>query len=145
MAYGLEASEDDLPFRLKLWLDRVFASARAIETDAVSTLKAKKRQLENTLADILNARPACELAEALRAKFARASPQLLTFMDFPGEVEITNNASERALRPAVIQRKNTNGFRSMWAAQGDCAVRTVTDTAKISGQTPFQTITATLA
>ena len=86
-----------------------------------------------------------ELAEALRTKFARASPQLLTFMDFPGEVEITNNASERALRPAVIQRKNTNGFRSMWAAQGDCAVRTVTDTAKISGQKPFQTITATLA
>lgn len=145
VAYGLEASDDDLPFRLKLWLDRVFASARAIETDAASTLKAKKRQLENTLADILSARPGCELAEALRAKFARASPQLLTFMDFPGEVEITNNASERALRPAVIQRKNTNGFRSMWAAQGDCAVRTVTDTAKISGQTPFQTIAATLA
>ena len=55
------------------------------------------------------------------------------------------NAAERALRPAVIQRKVTNGFRSMWAAQGDCAVRTVIDTAKITGQTPFQTITATLA
>ncbi len=145
VAYGLEASEDELAFRLELWLDRVYALARSIETYARSTLKARKRQLENTLADILLSRPACEVAEALRAKFARASPQLLTFLDFPGQVEITNNACERALRPAVIQRKNTNGFRSMWAARGDCAVRTVTDTAKLAGQSPYQTITATLA
>ena len=47
----------------------------------------------------------------LRAKFARASPQLLAFLDFPGQVDVTNNACERALRPAVIQRKNTNGFK----------------------------------
>ena len=144
VAYGLEASEDDTPFRLKLWLDKLFALARSIGTYADSTLKVKKRQLDNMLADILLARPTCEVAGTLRAKFARASPQLLTFLDFPGEVEVTNNACERALRPAVIQRKNTNGFRSMWAAKGDCAVRTVTDTARLSGQTPFQTIIATL-
>ncbi|MCP4999024.1 MAG: IS66 family transposase [Hyphomicrobiales bacterium] len=144
VAYGLEASQDDVPFRLKLWLSQVFALARNIGTYAASTCKAKKRQLENTLADILLERPDCEVAETLRAKFARASPQLLTFLDFPGEVEVTNNACERGLRPAVIQRKNTNGFRSMWAARGDCAVRTVTDTAKLTGQPPFQTILATL-
>ncbi len=145
VAYGLEASQDDVPFRLKLWLDKVFALARIIGTYAASTLSAKKRQLENTLADILIERPVCEVAEALRAKFARASPQLLTFLDFPGQVDVTNNACERALRPAVIQRKNTNGFRSMWAARGDCAVRTVTDTGKLAGQSPFQTIITTLA
>ncbi|MCP5082542.1 MAG: IS66 family transposase [Alphaproteobacteria bacterium] len=145
VAYGLEASADDTPFALKLWLDKVFILARAIETYAASTLKTKKRQLENALADILLSRPDCEVAEALRAKFARASPQLLTFMDHPGQVEATNNACERALRPAVIQRKNTNGFRSMWAATGDCAVRTVTDTARLTGHKPFQTILKTLA
>lgn len=145
VAYGLEVSDDDLPFALKLWLDKVFALARDIKTYALSTLKAKKRELDNSLADILNTSPRCEVAESLRAKFARASPKLLTFLDFPGQVEVTNNACERALRPAVIQRKVTNGFRSMWAAEGDCAVRTVTDTAKITGQTPFQTIIATLA
>jgi transposase len=145
VAYGLEASDDDLPFRLKLWLDKLFALARNIENYAASTLEAKKRQAENALADILRARPACDVAEKLRAKFARASPRLLTFLDFPGEVEVTNNACERALRPAVIQRKVTNGFRSMWAAEGDCAVRTVTDTAKLSGKSPYQTIIETLA
>ncbi len=144
VAYGLEASDDDLPFHLKIWLDSVFRLAHDIGTYAMSTLKAKKRELDNNLAEILNANPVCEVAEKLRAKFARASPRLLTFLDFPGQVEVTNNACERALRPAVIQRKVTNGFRSMWAAEGDCAVRTVTDTAKLKGQTPFQTITQIL-
>jgi len=144
VAYGLEVSADDTPFALKLWLDKVFVLARTIGMYAASTLKTKKRQLENALAEIVRERPDCEVAEALRAKFARATPQLLTFMDFPGQVEVTNNACERALRPAVIQRKNTNGFRSMWAAQGDCAIRTVTDTARLQGQKPFQTILTTL-
>jgi transposase len=40
---------------------------------------------------------------------ARQAP----FCSFPGEVEPTNNGSERALRPAVIQRKVTNGYRAM--------------------------------
>ncbi len=134
-----------VPLRLKLWLDKVLALGRNITNFATSTLKAKKRTLENTLADILATSPECEIAKTIRAKLARASPRLLTFLDYPGEVEITNNACERALRPAVIQRKVTNGFRSMWAAQGDCAVRTVVDTGKLSGQTPFQTLLTTIS
>ena len=70
---------------------------------------------------------------------------VLTFVEYLGEVEVTNNACERALRPAVIQRKVTNGFRSMWAAEGDCAVRTVVDTAKLSGKSPFQTLLTTIS
>ena len=145
IAFALEASDDMVPLRLKLWLDKVFALARNITSFAASTLKAKKRTLENTLADILMTSPECEIAETVRAKLARASPRLLTFLDYPGEVEVTNNACERALRPAVIQRKVTNGFRSMWAAEGDCAVRTVVDTGKLSGKSPFQTILTTIA
>jgi transposase len=145
VAFALEASDDMVPFRLKLWLDKLFAVARDITSFAASTLKAKKRALENTLVDILASNPKCEIAETVRAKLARASPRLLTFLDYPGEVGVTNNACERALRPAVIQRKVTNGFRSMWAAQGDCAVRTVVDTGKLSGISPFQTLLATIS
>ncbi len=145
VAFALEASDDMVPLRLKLWLDKVFALARNVTSFATSTLKAKKRELENTLADILASSPKCDIAETVRAKLARASPRLLTFLDYPGKVEVTNNGCERALRPAVIQRKVTNGFRSMWAAKGDCAVRTVVDTAKLSGQSPFQTLLATIA
>ncbi|MCP4183899.1 MAG: transposase [Hyphomicrobiales bacterium] len=137
IAFALEASDDMVALRLKLWLDKVFTLACDITGFAASTLKAKKRQLENTLADILASSTSCEIATTLQAKLARASPRLLTFVDYPGEVKVTNNACERALRPVVIQRKVTNGFRSMWAAEGDCAVRTVVDSGKLSGKTPF--------
>jgi transposase len=145
VAYAVQASCDMVPFRLKLWLDKVFQLAQGLTTYAASTVRRKRRDIEATLADILATRPTCEIAETVRAKMARASPRLLTFLDYPGEIEITNNGCERALRPAVIQRKVTNGFRSMWAAQGDCAVRTVVDTEKLNGNSPFQTIFATLA
>ena len=59
---------------------------------------------------------------------------------------MTNNACERALRPAVVQRKVTNGYRAMWAAQGEAAIRTVVDTARLSpGPPAFSTILKTLA
>ena len=55
--------------------------------------------------------------------------------------EATNNARERDLRPAVVQRKVTNGYRAMWAAQGEADVRTVIDTARLKpGANRFQTI-----
>ena len=145
IAYAVEASDDMVPLRLKMWLDRVFQLASNLTSFAASTVRTKRRELENTLADILASNPQCEIAETIRAKLARASPRLLTFLDHPGVVEVTNNGCERALRPAVIQRKVTNGFRSMWAAQGDCAVRTVVDTQKLNGSSPFKTILTALA
>ena len=134
------SSDNVVAFRLKLWLDRAFALARDIETFAASTLSAKRRTLERDLDAILDAATTCPLTRELLAKIARARDQLLTFCDFPGEVEATNNESERRLRPCVIQRKVTNGYRAKWAADNEAAVRTVVDTARISGVGPFQTI-----
>lgn len=88
---------------------------RARSQPSASTLAAKRRALERRLADILEAPTRCDLAHDLQRKFRRAHDQLLTFVEFPGAVEVTNNACERALRPAVIQRKVTNGYRAMWA------------------------------
>src|SRR4051794_39820139 len=116
VAYAREASEDPLPFRLELWLRSVFDLAGAITTFASSTLAAKRRALERRLADILEAPTRCDLVHNLQRKFRRARDQLLTFVAFPGAVEVTNNACERALRPAVVQRKVTNGYRAMWAS-----------------------------
>ena len=145
IAYGQEASGDLLPFHLRLWMNRVFALAKDIASYAASSIARKKRELEQTLSELLRRPSPCDTAEDLRKKMLRASPKLLTFLDFPGEVDATNNACERDLRPSVIQRKVTNGFRSIWAAKGDCAVRTVADTAKLRGQTPWKTVNLTLA
>ena len=88
---------------------------------------------------------ALQLARDIQAKIARARDQLLTFCDHPGEVEATTNNSERALRPSVVQRKVTNGYRAMWAAEAEADVRTTIDTARLKGADPFHTIMAALA
>lgn len=144
-AFALEHGEDDLPLRIKLWFARVFALARDITSFATSTLAVKKRKLKKQLDDILAATSSCKLARKLQAKIGRAKEQLLVFCDYPGEVDATNNGSERKLRPSVIQRKVTNGYRAMWAAQAEAHVRTTVDTAKLKGANPFHTILNTLA
>src|SRR5215211_2489696 len=145
VAYAREASEDPVPLRLELWLRSAFDLAGAITSFAASTLAAKRRSLERRLAEILEAPTRCDLARDIQSKFRRAHDQLLTFVAFPGAVAVTNNACERALRPAVVQRKVTNGYRAMWAAEGEAAVRTVVDTVQLSpGASAFSTILKTV-
>ena len=144
-AFALEHGSDDLPLRFKLWFGKAFDLARDIASFAASTIASKKRELKKQLAALLAAATGCDLARQLQAKIGRAQEQLLTFCDYPGEVEATNNGSERKLRPCVIQRKVTNGYRAMWAAQAEADVRTTVDTARLTGANPFQTILDTLA
>ena len=145
-AYAVEASDDFLPVRLKLWLQKAFALSHGITEIATSTIAAKRRALERSLADILTTPATCDLSAALQRKVANARDQLLTFADHPGLVAPTNNACERALRPAVIQRKVTNGYRSRWAAEGEADIRTVVDTAALkSPGNRFATILQTVS
>ena len=144
-AFAFEHGSDDLPFRFKLWLGKAFDLARTIADFAASTLARKKRELERQLETLLAAPTRCDLARELQAKIGRARDQLLTFCDYPGEVDVTNNTSERKLRPSVIQRKVTNGYRAMWAAQAEADVRTTIDTARLHGANPFNVIVSILA
>ena len=95
VAYALDAGDDTLALRLKLWLDGAFALARTITTSAPSTVTTKRRKLERSLGDILAAPATCDLARDIQNRMRRARDQLLTFASFPGRVEPTNNACER--------------------------------------------------
>lgn len=72
-------------------------------------------------------------ARRLQARFVKHRDKLLTFLHYDG-VPPTNNASEQALRPSVIHRKVTNGFRSEWGAQTYAALESVLATAKQRGE-----------
>ncbi len=145
VAYALEAGDDILALRLKLWLDAAFALARSVTTLAPSTVASRRRKLERSLSDVLAAPAVCDLARDIQTRMRRARDQLLTFASFPGQVEATNNACERDLRPAVVQRKNTNGYRAMWSAKGEAAVRTVVATTRLtSGASTFSTVMSTV-
>ena len=144
VAYVVEASDDPVPWRLQLWLQSVFALAGRATDLATSTLAAKRRTLDRQLRAILATPSGCDLTRALQAKIGRASEKLLVFLDYPGLVEATNNGCERSLRPAVVQRKVTNGYRAKWAADGEAAIRTVVDTARLAGDSAFGTIFKTV-
>src|SRR4051795_4502128 len=110
VAYAVEASNDPVPWRFQIWLNAVLALSGQATRLAASPLPAKRRSLDRQLAAILVPASRCDLTRALQAKISRAREQLLTFLDHPGRVAVTNNACERALRPAVVQRKVTNGY-----------------------------------
>jgi transposase len=146
VASAVEVSDDPVPWRLQLWLNAAFGLSGQVTTLAASTLSAKRRTRERQLTGILGATSSCDLTRALQAKISRARDQLLTVLDHPRVVEATNNACERALRPAVVQRKVTNGYRAMGSAEGEAAIRTVVDTARLTpGATAYGTILATVS
>jgi len=57
----------------------------------------------------------------------------------------TNNGSERELRPSVIYRKITNGFRSQWGADLFAAIRSVISTGARNQRDPFAAVHAALS
>ena len=56
------------------------------------------------------------------------------------DVPFTNNVSERHLRPSVIFRKVTNGFRREWGAETYAAFRSVVSAAKANGASVLETV-----
>ena len=54
----------------------------------------------------------------------------------------TNNVSEQEIRPSVIFRKVTNGFRSDWGPGIHAGYRSVTGTARRQGQSAWTAIQA---
>jgi len=56
-----------------------------------------------------------------------------------------NNACERALRPSVIFRKVTNGFRAAWGAKVYAAAASVIATGRLHGLSALAALQAALA
>jgi transposase len=96
----------------------------------------RSAELENRLERLLKRPLSGGDAQRLRQRFWDHREHLLTFLHYPG-VPPTNNACERALRPSVIHRKVTNGFRSEWGAHAYAALQTIIATARLNGQRVF--------
>ena len=96
-------------------------------------------EIEHKLDALLDQQPASAQSRKLSSRFRLHRDKLLTFLYYP-EVPPTNNQSEQALRPSVIHRKVTNGFRSDWGAQAYANLQSVIATAKIKGQKVFEVL-----
>jgi transposase len=78
-------------------------------------------------------------AVKLQRRYLKHRQSLFVFLDRT-DVPPTNNVSERALRPAVVHRKVTGGFRSEWGARTYAALASVIDTAALKGVSAFAAI-----
>jgi hypothetical protein len=83
-------------------------------------------------------------ARRLIKRFKRHRDDLLTFLDYP-DVPYDNNAGERAIRPAVIIRKNSYCNRSQRGADVQAVLMSVYRTLKQRGHDPLATITQALS
>jgi transposase len=96
-------------------------------------------EIENRLDELLAEDQTGTAAQNLHGRYVKHRDHLLVFLHRPG-VPPTNNDCERALRPSVIHRKITNGFRSEWGAKAYAALETVIETGKLKGRRAFEVL-----
>lgn len=111
----------------------------ALET---ALYQAKVRKLERRVLELGREPPAGfgDLqAQRLAKRLRRHGPELTRFLWFD-EVEGTNNAAERALRPAVVARKISGGSRSAQGAQATAILLSIFRTAQQQGCPLLETI-----
>jgi len=101
---------------------------------------ASRRALLSKRLDELNAVPWEDgQARRLVKRLKRHHDELFTFLDQPG-VPFENNLAERAIRPAVILRKNSYGNRSGQGADIQALLMSVFFTLKKRGHNPVNAI-----
>jgi len=110
-----------------------------------STLAHYRAELEKRLDRLLSGpEPKLAAARRLFRAMRRDRDDLFRFVT-RRDVPATNNACERALRPSVIFRKVTGGFRAEWGAKVYAAAASVIATGRLHGLTALASIKAALA
>jgi transposase len=142
--YAIDCGEPRFAPGLRRLLCWAVAISRRRTTLKDSTLAQYRTKADRCL-DRLLAMPVVTPARAeLQRQTKRWRSQFFTFMTAP-DVPPTNNAAERALRPSVIFRKVTNGFRSIWGGDVHALIRSVIGTGRLHGLAAHQAISRALA
>ena len=141
--YAIDAGDEVFEPGFKFLLKRALAIARRREKLADSTLAAYSRALKRRLDRLLARQPDTVAGRKLRNGMERARDKLFVFVT-RRDVPATNNVSERLLRPSVIFRKVTNGFRSVWGAQVYADICSVIATGALNGLHALDAIRACL-
>lgn len=137
--YAVECGDSAFSAPFRRLLLRAVAIGRRRATLKDTTLKQYLGDLDRRLDRIMAAVPIGEPGRKLRKRVAANRAHLFVFM-INRDVPYTNNVSERHLRPSVIFRKVTNGFRCEWGSETYAVFRSVVGTAKLNRASVFDTI-----
>jgi len=114
------------------------------EEVAPQTRASRRNLLYKRLDELIAAPWKDKQARRLIKRLRRHRDHLLTFLD-KADVPYDNNAGERAIRPAVIIRKNSYCNRSQRGADTQAVLMSIYRTLKQRGHDPLKTITEALA
>jgi len=137
--YAIECGDTAFSAPFRRLLLRAIAIGRRRDTLKDTTLKQYLYDLDRRLNRIIAAVPIGEPGRKLRKRMLANRAHLFVFMT-NRTVPATNNVSERHLRPSVIFRKVTNGFRCEWGAETYAAFRSVVSTAKANRASVYDTV-----
>ena len=137
--YAIECGDTAFGTPFRWLLLRAIAIGRRRETLKDTTLAQYRYDLERRLDRIMAAIPVGIPGRKLHKRMLANRAHLFVFMT-NRTVPCTNNVSERHLRPSVIFRKVTNGFRCEWGAETYAAFRSVVSTAKAHRASVFDTV-----
>jgi transposase len=136
--YAIDHGDTIFAPAFKALLQDACAVGRRRPDLADATIAAHRRRLERGLEWLLALKPTDSEGRKLRDAVALdCRGKLLVFLK-RRDVEPTNNESERALRPSVIFRKVTNGFRSEWGAKAYAALCSIVETGRRNGRTAIR-------
>jgi transposase len=141
---AVEAGDAVFAPRLKALLLRAVVLAQRRHTLKTSTRREYRRRLEQELDRGLSLQPRHRHGQRLRQRYLAVRDSLLTFLEHP-EAPPDNNGSERDLRPMLVHRKVTGGFRSAWGPDLCAAVKSVVGTAARRGIDAYHAIHAVLS
>ena len=116
---------------------------RLKEELAEETYASRRKRLAVRLRQLIDTPWEDKNARRLLKRLRRHQNEFFTFLDQDG-VPFENNAAERAIRPAVILRKNSYGNRSERGADCQSVLMSVFRTLKQRGHDPIKTITNAL-
>ena len=130
--YAIDAGDAAFAPGMKHLLQRAVRIGHRRPALADATLAAYHARLQRALDDLLKIVPDNKPGLKLQRIIKRFRQSLFVFLT-DREASPTNNGSEQALRPCVIFRKITNGFRSAWGADLYADVRSVLESARRRG------------
>jgi transposase len=127
--YAVDAGDTVFAPGLRKLLQRACAIGARREALADATLRTYASKLNRKLDALLRLTPSHGAGKKLQGVIKGCRRHLFVFLANRA-IPPTNNGSEQALRPGVIYRKVTNGFRSEWAAHLYADIRSVLETAR---------------
>ena len=143
--YAIEHGDAIFAPDFKALLKDACAVGRRRADLADATLNGHRRRLERTLDRLLAREPADLQGRRLRDAIDQDCRDKLFVFLTRRDCEPTNNESERALRPSVIFRKVTNGFRSEWGAKTYADLCSIVETGRRNGRSALTAIRDALA